>query len=115
MDEGDSAREARTVAGHYLALNLCCSSPVLTASWLSCVQTIRCKHKVRALAIAPAQSAKAGLALTIALVNNSLEVSHSMSKRVCLPTACVVDQALYAHHLHAVPLLVWMMLFPGMF
>lgn len=40
------------------------------------VQTIRCKQKIRSVAIAPSQSAKGGVALTIALVNNSLEVTN---------------------------------------
>ena len=38
------------------------------------VQTIRCKQKIRSFAIAPSQSGRGGVSLTIALVNNSLEV-----------------------------------------
>ena len=41
-----------------------------------CLQTIRCKQKIRSVAIAPAQSAKGGVSVTIALVNNSLEVCY---------------------------------------
>ena len=43
-------------------------------SLYSCAQTIRCKQKIRSFAMAPSQAAKGGVSLTIALVNNSLEV-----------------------------------------
>lgn len=44
------------------------------ADELAHLQTIRCKHKVRSFALAPAPTAKSGILATIALVNNSLEV-----------------------------------------
>ena len=54
-----------------------------------CLQTIRCKQKIRSVAIAPAQSAKGGVSVTIALVNNSLEVSTA--------SLCVAVQWLLIH------------------
>ncbi|KAL0021070.1 hypothetical protein WJX79_008561 [Trebouxia sp. C0005] len=46
------------------------------ADELAPMQTIRCKQKIRSFALAPSQSAKGGVSLTIALANNSLEVWH---------------------------------------
>lgn len=42
--------------------------------YLLCLQTLRCKHKIRSAAISP-HGLKDGVLVTIALVNNSLEVT----------------------------------------